>query len=128
MEFEEDTYSSCKREVKEETGMEISNLSLRAILKTILASDNYAWLLFVYTAETDSEDFIQCPEGELQWFDLDSIDSLPFPGFLREILPYVFNKECFLEGSIHYDEQWNILHKKLHIQETPLFSSSAQSR
>jgi len=114
-EFKESVHESCLREVQEETGLEISNVKLKAVVKTILKEKNSAWLLFVYTAEAASEKFIECNEGTLNWVSLDQIDSFPLIGFIQEIFPSVIHTQELLEGIIHHDLYGNVLAKELHL-------------
>jgi len=117
-EFVESVYESCLREVQEETGIEISNAKLKGVVKTILEEKNSSWLLFIYTAEAESGEFVECNEGTLKWVSLDQIDSFLLIGFIKEILPYVINTQELLEGVIHHDKHGNVLAKKLHLYRT----------
>lgn len=111
--FDEDIRASCEREITEETGLKIYDLEFRAVVKTILEDNHSAWLLFVYTAKTHTDEVIECPEGELGWINVDSMNSLSLIGFIREISTYIINKNGFLEGCIHHDKQGKVLRKEL---------------
>lgn len=113
--FEEDIRSSCFREVKEETGLEICELELKGVIKTILCGGNSAWILFVYTAKSQSNNFHECPEGILEWLDIDSLDSVDLIGFIKEIITHVLSRTNFIEGTLVHDLQGNILDSDFHL-------------
>ena len=112
--FDEDIHVSCLREVKEETGLEVQELTLRGVIKTLLQGKDSAWILFVYTAVSDSEICIDCDEGELGWVDIDAVESQNLIGFIREILPAVLSGEGFLEGTITHDLTGRVVEKTIH--------------
>lgn len=107
--FEEEINLSCLREVKEETGLEVIELKLKAVVKTILAGQNSSWILFVYSAKALSEHCIDCDEGTLEWVDIQLLDQYPLIGFVREIIPHVFLNENVLEATFHHDMQGQVL-------------------
>ena len=60
------------REIREETGLAVTDLRLRGILTFILP----AWgneLTFLYTARTESGDVPECSEGVLKWVPIKEI-------------------------------------------------------
>jgi len=111
--FDEDIRTSCFREVQEETGLEIHDLALRGVVKTILSGHFSAWILFVYTARTNCTELADCPEGSLEWIDKGSLDSIQLIGFIKEILSHILYEADFLEGTIVHDNQGNVLDKNL---------------
>lgn len=111
--FCEDINASCVREVFEETGLKIEKAHLRGVVKTVLDSKNYSWILFVYTATEFEGDVIECNEGELEWVGFDEIYSKNLLGMIRTILPIILKKDGFLEGTIMHDSEGNVLEKKL---------------
>ena len=113
--FEEDINSSCVREVKEETGLNVNDIKLKGIIKTILDGNTSSWLLFVYTAENFNGELINCNEGELMWIDLDKIYSYDLIGFIKKILPSILVKSEFIEGMIRHDIKGNVIDEKLNI-------------
>ena len=113
--FDEDINSSCIREVKEETGLNIKNVKLKGVLKTVLEGKDSSWILFVYTAETPNIKFADCTEGELQWVDLNKINSYQLIGFIKRILPSVLKEKEFVEGLIKHDIKGNVLEEKINV-------------
>ena len=113
--FEEDINMSCLREVKEETGLEVKDLYLKGVLKTILQEASSSWILFVYTASVSNNDNISdCPEGTLQWVAFDKIQSYELIGFIKRIWPYLWEENVFFEGCIMHDVQGNVITDVIH--------------
>jgi len=109
--FEEDNYTSCIREIKEETGLTARNLKLRSIIKTVL--DNTSWILFVYTGNDYSGELIKCPEGELQWIPIKNLNKINLIGFIRELISAIFESESVIEGTLFHDKYGNVTHHEI---------------
>ena len=56
-----------KREVKEESGLEISNPRLRGVMSFPEFKDKEDWLVFLFTVNEFQGDLQSCDEGNLQW-------------------------------------------------------------
>ena len=113
--FHEDIHGSCIREVKEETGLDVLDLKLKGIIKTILDGRDYSWILFIYTANQFKGDIIDCPEGDLKWIPKDEIFSQNLIGFIKEVLPHVLDEKKFVEGTIKHDNFGNVLENNIKI-------------
>jgi len=114
--FEEDINFSCIREVKEETGLNVKEVRLKGVIKTILKGKNSSWILFVYTANNFTGSLIKCNEGELKWVDKDYILSESLIDFIRRIIPYVLSGNEFVEGTIVHDIKGNVIEEKLSVK------------
>lgn len=115
--FDEDIYSSCIREIKEETGLDAKRLVLKGVLKTLLDGDSSSWILFVYTCNDFSGELISCPEGVLQWVDLHKISDLNMIGFISEIIPFLFREDAFFEGTILHNNIGMVLEKNITVRQ-----------
>jgi 8-oxo-dGTP diphosphatase len=113
--FFEDIHESCLREISEETGLIVSDLQCRGVIKTILDGKDSCWILFVYVAGSFTGKLIECDEGELRWVPYDQIYSLKLIGFIEEILPALFQGDQFVEGTIRHTLDGVVLEKKLKI-------------
>jgi len=105
----ESPFDSCIREAKEETGLDVSEVNLRGVVKTILDGSGSSWILSVYTAGGFSGKMIECDEGELEWVDINSINSYKLIGFIRKIMPYILNKNVIFDGVIIHDIKGNVI-------------------
>lgn len=64
------------REVREETGLELTSYSLRGIVTFV--SDIYETeQMFLFTADGFSGSLSECDEGTLEWVDKSNVPSLP---------------------------------------------------
>jgi 8-oxo-dGTP diphosphatase len=111
--FAEDINFSCRREIKEETGLEVKEIKLKGVLKTILEGKNSSWILFVYVANDFTGKVIDCDEGQLEWKTKKEVLSLNLIGFIRRILPNILNENEFVEGTILHDIEGNVLKEKI---------------
>ena len=109
--FEEDIKESCVREIKEETGYDAHQLSLKGVVKTVLQEKESTWILFVYSCNDFSGREIICDEGELHWIKRQDIYKTKLIGFIREILPDVLKKQ-FFETTILHGLNGDIIHDK----------------
>lgn len=85
----EDPLTSALREIKEETGLTVRDVNLRAVYN-IDAGQMTGILLFVFTAVADSRDVPpEVDEGTLHWVNLDTIHLLDLVEDLPHILPRI---------------------------------------
>ena len=84
---EDETPEECiRREVREESGLELENLRLRGIL-TFILPDWGNELTFLYTAEAEDKPLRECSEGCLRWIEQDRVPDLPLWEGDRVFLP-----------------------------------------
>src|SRR6266849_253065 len=62
IERDEDPYTSALREIREETGLVLTQLTLRGF-SHIDAGSDVGIMLFIFTGEADSRQVIECAEG-----------------------------------------------------------------
>jgi len=111
--FGESINESCTREAKEETGLDISDVKLKGVIKTVLDGSSSSWVLFIYTTDKFDGEIIDCVEGELNWVPMADIFSYELIGFIRRILPHILSEQDFVEGLILHDIKGNIIEEKL---------------
>ncbi len=86
IERDEDPLTSARREIKEETGLDVRDLSLRAVYN-IDAGAATGILLLVFTATSDSRDVCANSEGTLHWIRRDALGTLDLVEDLPILLP-----------------------------------------
>lgn len=90
VERDEDILTSVRREVLEETGLHVHDVHLRAVYN-VNAGQASGIAVFVFTAVSDSREFIPNVEGTLHWLDRDTILSLDLVDDLPTLLPRILD-------------------------------------
>ncbi len=94
------------REVKEETGLTLTDYRFRGLV-TFISDGDPAEYMCLYTATGFKGEIIDCDEGMLEWFPIDKIDSLElwegdkiFFRLLRENAPFFSLKLTYKKGVL----------------------------
>ena len=88
---DEDPLSGMRREILEETGLQVKQLRLRA-LYNIDSGGPQGVLLFVFTCQSPSRELCPTtPEGVLRWVPRHDLLSLPLVEDLPQMLPRVLD-------------------------------------
>jgi 8-oxo-dGTP diphosphatase len=92
IERDEDIYSAARREVFEETGLNVENLRLVGLINVDGAQPT-GIMLFVFAAESRSAQSVPIPsdEGTLEWIERDHITQVDLVEDLPIILPRAIN-------------------------------------
>ena len=108
LEAGEDVYQAARREIREETGLEIQDLHLRGVINIPVDRQDRGIMLFVFTATAASRSTHPSPEGTLEWVDPAQLSELPLVEDLPILLPRVLAMapdEPPFFARYHYDEQ-----------------------
>ena len=91
IEADEDPLSGARREVLEETGLQVDTLSLRAVVHVGGSQAVPGDLLFVYVAAVPTRDVRPGAEGTLAWYPLADVlsENNPLRDVLVGNLPYL---------------------------------------
>lgn len=117
IEANEPPHEAARREVIEETGLELTNLRLQGLLSFPDLGDSPfgdEWQVFLFHADRFKGELTDhCPEGQLQWVARDKLQELPMwegdllftprvfrPGFFSGKMLYRGNR---LEQSIFWE-------------------------
>jgi len=92
----EDPLTSARREVQEETGLVIRDLSLRAIVHIAASGAEQGVMLFVFIGRAPSRIARSGREGELGWYPTNRLPWAELVDDLRELLPRVLGEEMSL--------------------------------
>ena len=90
----EDIFSAALREIKEETGVPVTDLRLRGIVNVAPDSEGPGVVLFIFTAQALSKDVRATAEGTPIWVPRDDLADLPLVQDLPLILPRVLEMEA----------------------------------
>jgi 8-oxo-dGTP diphosphatase len=94
----ESIVDSTIREVKEETGLSISNLELCGIIYWYNDATGDKYIVFCYRTDVFSGELLdKTEEGSLFWVDKNELPSLSLADGFRERLPMFFDKK-YSEG------------------------------
>jgi 8-oxo-dGTP diphosphatase len=110
----EDILSAARREVAEETGLDVPDLSLRCILNVDEGADRPGVLVFVFVGHTEQRDVVASSEGNLHWIPLARINDLDLmpdlPPILNRVLALPYDAQpLFARSVISPDEGiWKI--------------------
>lgn len=92
IERDEDPYSGARREILEETGLDVHDLRLCAVYN-IDAGEATGILLFVFVGSSPSREFVSdMEEGTLHWVPVRELDRLDMVEDLPLILPRILNQ------------------------------------
>lgn len=102
--FEKDeTPEECLlREVKEETGLTLTEYKLRGVI-TFISDKWQTEYMFLYTA-SGYEGFIgECSEGKLEWIDKNAVYSLPIWEGDKIFFKLLEDNSCFFQLKLRYE-------------------------
>jgi 8-oxo-dGTP diphosphatase len=88
----EDILSSVQREVKEETGLEIADPRLRAVVNAD-EEGKPGVVFFVFTSQADGRELRASSEGEVAWIPRQRLMELDLVEDLRQLLPIVLKDD-----------------------------------
>ena len=107
VEFPESLTEAAIREVKEETGLEVSHLQYKGLYEYVNPAKNDRYMIFNYKADTFSGTLLEdAREGKPVWVHLDEVDNLPMQPSIRRRFPLFFEEGTF-EIQVVWDEEKN---------------------
>lgn len=103
VEFPESIVESAIREVKEETGLDVSNLIYKGLYEYVnpVAKDRY--MIFNYlTKDFNGELLEEAPEGKPVWVNINEAYNLPMQESIKRRFPLFFE-----DGTFEIQVEWN---------------------
>lgn len=85
----EDVLSAARREIREETGLTVNELDLKAVVNIDAGESTLGIVMFVFTGWCQDKATIASPEGELHWVPLEQLESYPLVEDLGWLLPRI---------------------------------------
>ena len=92
------------REVREETGLQLTDYRFRGIV-TFAAAKWETEYMYLYTAEGFAGELTDCDEGELAWIEKDRVPELPLWEGDKLFLQLLRDDEPFFSLKLIYDEE-----------------------
>lgn len=107
----------AKREVFEESGLQISDIKFKGhILFPKFDPQGNDWFVFIYTAHDFSGELkTENPEGSLEWVANENLLSLPLWEGDKHFLKHLFD-ENLIEGKFYYENKRLVRHKLVLLQ------------
>jgi len=112
VENNESFVDSAIREVKEETGLDVSNLKNCGVIHWLNNKTFDRYIVFLFKTSDFSGDLIyECEEGKHFWITVDELINTPSENQTPKYLP-MFLEEKYSEafGSWNDDEPWDIIY------------------
>lgn len=106
VEVYESPIEACKREIQEETGLEVDNVSFRGIITITTENQKRSDVLMLFHAKEFSGSLSASDEGEIAWVETEKIYSYDnTPESFTCILPYILETDSTLTGKIIYSRK-----------------------
>lgn len=90
------------RETREETGLELTDYSLRGVITFV--TDSYPTeYMFLYTAAGFSGTLLSCDEGDLEWIPIKDVEKLPIWEGDKVFFRLLREQEEFFSLKLRYE-------------------------
>lgn len=107
VEFPESFIEAAIREVKEETGLEVSNLIYKGLYEYVNQEKNDRYIIFNYITTSFTGELLQeSPEGKAAWINIEDVKDLPMQKSIRRRFPLFFEEGTF-EIHVEWDNETN---------------------
>ncbi|MGD7045867.1 NUDIX hydrolase [Jeotgalibacillus proteolyticus] len=102
----ESPLEACKREIQEETGLAIENVSFRGIMTVTNENQKRSDVLMLFHTKEVSGILSSSDEGEVAWVETEKIYSYEnTPESFTYLLPYILETDSTLTGKIIYNKK-----------------------
>ena len=107
VEFPESFTEAAIREVKEETGLNVSNLVYKGLYEYVNPEKKDRYMIFNYITSCFSGTLLaNAPEGKPVWVHINDISTLPMQDSIRRRFPLFFEEGTF-EIQVEWDNKNN---------------------
>ncbi|HZL11032.1 MAG TPA: hypothetical protein VFC65_13645 [Prolixibacteraceae bacterium] len=111
----EDMNEAAIRSIREASGLEVPEVVLRGVVKTIQDESQSAMIYLVYETSRFFGEIENKHPGRLKWVDILNIFNLPLEGLVQEIMSNLLDGESFFEGSIHLNSQDEVVSSDIRV-------------
>lgn len=107
VEFPESFVDAAVREVKEETGLEVSNLIYKGLYEYVNPEKKDRYMIFNYISKDFKGALLEnSPEGKPVWVNVNEAQYLPMQNSIRRRFPLFFEEGTF-EIQVEWDNEKN---------------------
>jgi len=99
----EDMNEAAVRSIREASGLQVSEATLRGVIKTVQEETESSVIYFVYESARYSGELENLKPGRLKWVDILNIFNLDMEGMVHELMPNLLDGESFFEGTVYLD-------------------------
>jgi len=94
----ESIIESTIREVREETGLDVKDLSFSGLVDWYNDCTNERWLIFLFKTSTFTGEMIdETHEGKVFWVDIDDLPNMNLAGGMKDYLKLFYDEKRILE-------------------------------
>lgn len=110
VEFPESIVDGAIREVKEETGLIVRDITYKGLEEFCDVNTGLRYMVFNYLVTSFEGRLLEHPpEGELKWVEMDQLDNLPMQDWFRRRIPLFFEPGVFEISTIWDQDNNNVL-------------------
>ncbi|MFC0469902.1 8-oxo-dGTP diphosphatase [Halalkalibacter kiskunsagensis] len=117
MELGETIKESAEREFREETGLQVENVTLRAVFTIVIVENDQPvneWMMFTFQATSyKGQIFEQSPEGKLAWKNKSEVVTLPMAAGDRHMFSHVLSQQGVMHGTCYYTPDFDLVSYRL---------------
>ena len=114
----EDINSSAIRSIQDASGLKISEVVLRGVVKVVWDESQTSAIYFVYESALFSGELENKLTGRLKWVDILNIFNLQMESLVQEIMPNLLDGESFFEGTVHLSDSDKVISSDIRICNT----------
>nr|WP_091070882.1 8-oxo-dGTP diphosphatase [Paenibacillus sp. NFR01] len=104
VEFRESPIQCAIREVKEETGLDVSHLQFKGIAEYMNPGDERYMIFNYITYEYSGELKTESREGKPSWIPLSELEHIPMQANFRRRIPLLLGEGCFETHMDRYED------------------------
>ena len=105
----EDLYDACRREVLEETGLNVQDLRLRGVASQFLEGLNFEVTSYYFLSDSFTGDAAGSAEGSVEWCDIElSMQKEGISEYYVRVTPYVMDDRGVFLASVRSDREGRI--------------------
>lgn len=103
----ESIIESTIREIKEETGLNISNLKPSGLIDWYNDETHERWFIFLFTSYNFEGELIgEAHEGKVFWVELDRLEEMELASGMRDYLKLFFNENVNEAYAVWNHKEW----------------------